>query len=217
MSMTFTKERHASKSGEVCSGDGDILLWRDFRQGSKEAFEALYHRHADHLYNYGVHTFMDKALVEDAIQDLFLDLWRRKEFLGETDSVRFYLFKSLKRNIARKIKIYEKLDEKLLSGFMDEQHSDSAEAAVITNESFRRRSEILDRAIRFLPERQRAIIVYRFYQDLTPAEIASLMSLSIDSTYTLLSRAVHTLRKSLGENPRLDVTFYFILFGPLLG
>ena len=81
------------------SDQADIFLWDNFRRGGKEAFEALYHLYVDQLYNYGMHIFLDRTVVEDSIQDLFLELWQRRQFLGDTDGLRFYLYKSLKRKI----------------------------------------------------------------------------------------------------------------------
>lgn len=210
--MTFKKDRYSNKVASLSLHDDDSSLWTNFRKGSEEAFEALYYRHADNLYNYGMHFFMDKVLVEDSIQDLFLDLWRRREFLNETDSVRFYLCKSLKRNILRKLQAKERIDKQRgLLWILEDRQTPSPEAEVITLECSTTRSEWLASAIRFLPTRQREIIVYRFYQDLTLAEIAQLMSLGIDSTYTLLSRALNSLRKSIREAPRMN-----FIFGPLL-
>jgi RNA polymerase sigma factor (sigma-70 family) len=56
---------------------------------------------------------------------------------------------------------------------------------------------MVQQAVQELPERQREIIEQRFYRNLSPDEISSSMKLSIDSTYTLLSRAIRQLRKNL--------------------
>src|SRR5687768_14856374 len=102
----ITKGIHKSNLRNASQRE-DIFLWDTFRRGGKDAFEALYHQYVDQLYNYGMHIILDRTVVEDSIQDLFLELWQRRQFLGDTDGIRFYLCKSLKRKILRKLKARE--------------------------------------------------------------------------------------------------------------
>jgi RNA polymerase sigma-70 factor (ECF subfamily) len=172
----------------------DRFLWDNLRQGNKEAFEVIYRKYVNHLFNYGVHVFMDRALVEDAIQDVFLYVWRKHASLGETDSIRFYLCRSLKREIVRKLKSENRFVSSVL---VEKQTYDSVETDIISRQVTEQNEAVLSRAIESLPQRQREIIVHRFYGNLSAEEISSKMSLSIDSTYTLLSRAVRELRKNI--------------------
>jgi len=182
------------------SDQADISLWDNFRHGSKADFEALYYQYVDQLCNYGMHIFLDRTVVEDSIQDLFLELWQRRQFLRDTDCLRSYLYKSLKRKILRKLHTRENANARCkLSSEQEHEVSESPETAAIMNEYNRRTSEIFLHALKHLPEKQREIIVYRFYNDLSSRQIASVMSLSIDATYTLLSRSLHSLKKIVQE------------------
>lgn len=149
------------------------------------------------MYNYGMHLFMDKTLVEDSIQDVFVDLWNRKQFLSETTSIKFYLLKALKHKALRKLLTESKYELQFLAEGFPIGLEDSAEMQLIVEQSTSHVSEMVKQAIQALPERQREIIEQRFYRNLSPNEISSSMKLSIDSTYTLLSRAIRELRKNL--------------------
>jgi RNA polymerase sigma factor (sigma-70 family) len=177
----------------------DRFLWDNLRCGNREAFEVIYRKHVNHLFNFGIHIFMDHALVEDAIQDVFIYLWKRHAFLGETDSIKFYLFKSLKREIVRKIREREKKVTTTMIGaaLMDQDYCESIESELIRKHVTEQNEIALSKAIQSLSEKQREIIVNRFYYNLSAEQIAAKMSLSIDSTYTLLSRAVRELRKNV--------------------
>jgi RNA polymerase sigma factor (sigma-70 family) len=177
--------------------NADKFLWNSFRKGSPEAFEVIYKRYSNSMYNYGMHLFMDKTLVEDSIQDVFIEIWNRREYLGDTTSIKFYLLSSLKHKVLRRLATEEKWSQHILAGDFSNVIQESVESQTIFEQSCKSVSDQVKRAIEGLPERQREIIEQRFYNNLSPQEISNSMKLSIDSTYTLLSRAIRELRKNL--------------------
>src|SRR5690606_8603457 len=79
----------------------DIEVWNTFRTGNDEAFIFIYTTYFDRLFAYGMRIVGDEHLVEDAIQELFIDLRNQRGRLSPTDSIKFYLFKCLKRKLHR--------------------------------------------------------------------------------------------------------------------
>jgi RNA polymerase sigma-70 factor (sigma-E family) len=65
------------------------------------------------------------------------------------------------------------------------------------------RAMVLWQAVQALPARQRAVLVLRFHQDLTEAEVARLLGLPLGTVKSLGHRALARLRERLGE-PGLD-------------
>jgi RNA polymerase sigma-70 factor (sigma-E family) len=65
------------------------------------------------------------------------------------------------------------------------------------------RAAVLWQAVRALPPRQRAVLVLRFHQDLTEAEVARLLGLPLGTVKSLGHRALARLRQRLGS-PSLD-------------
>lgn len=176
----------------------DLQLWNSFRDGSRTAFEKIYCAHIDNLYNYAILIFKDRAIVEDAIQDMFIDLWRRKTSLGQTTSINFYLRKALKRNIARKLATKERLTfPHQLPEEYTIQITDSAETEIILPQLAYETSDVLMRTIKTLPARQQKILMYKFYDNLSSQEISHLMSICQDSVYTLISRALKNLKSRI--------------------
>ena len=65
------------------------------------------------------------------------------------------------------------------------------------------RALVLWQAVQALPARQRAVLVLRFHQDLTEAEVARLLGLPLGTVKSLGHRALARLRERLGS-PSLD-------------
>ena len=65
------------------------------------------------------------------------------------------------------------------------------------------RALVLWQAVQALPARQRAVLVLRFREDLTEAEVARLLGLPLGTVKSLSHRALARLRERLGE-PGLD-------------
>ena len=50
-------------------------IWEKFKYGDQKAFEIIYNEYVDVLFAYGSKITCDKSLVEDSIQDLFIDIY----------------------------------------------------------------------------------------------------------------------------------------------
>ncbi len=141
----------------------------------------------------------DSSVVKDCIHDLFAGLWHRRANLSVTDSIKYYLFASLKRTIAkhsRKEGIFQLFDQ---WGAEQQSHMPSHEQKMIDDQSSDERRRKLSRVIDKLPKRQKEILYLRYYEGLSAQETADIMSLSVNSTYVLLSKALNYLKNHSGE------------------
>jgi RNA polymerase sigma factor (sigma-70 family) len=55
----------------------------------------------------------------------------------------------------------------------------------------------VEQALRTLPERQRAVVVLRHYQELSLEEIAATLGISLGTVKSSLHRALHRMRETL--------------------
>lgn len=182
------------KSSESES-DKDIQLWNAFRAGSRDALDYIFKQHASNLFAYGSRFTKDHDHVLDLIQDLFVELWNRRQSLSETDSIKFYLLKSLRRRITRAVlgmKRFETVAEDMR--VLEESIDFSAEHFLIMHETEELQRARLRRAIEGLTKRQRESIYLKFFQGLDNAAVASVMGLSPASVSTLVSQAIRALR-----------------------
>ncbi len=104
---TFFKEQGIDTNQHSNSPPQDeSKVWKEFKSGSKEAFFRIYINYVNVLYNYGRKIIHDKDLVEDCIQDLFIEIWESREKLSDTNSIKYYLLKAMR------IKIFKELNKK---------------------------------------------------------------------------------------------------------
>ncbi|TDC33791.1 SigE family RNA polymerase sigma factor, partial [Micromonospora sp. KC213] len=67
--------------------------------------------------------------------------------------------------------------------------------------------DVLWRHLSALPARQRAVLVLRFYEDMSEAQTAALLEISPGTVKSQTSRALATLRRRLGAEAALDAAF----------
>ncbi|GAB3931276.1 RNA polymerase sigma factor [Larkinella terrae] len=191
----------------------DALLWTALKQGDRRAFADLYERYYRTLYNYGYKLLPDAVLVEDAIQDLFVDLWRIQQNLSDAESVKFYLFRSLRRKIHRLSEKENRFlsvnDESVPPALMDT----SPEYQFTEQEQERQLTRQLTHALKQLPERQLEVVTLRFYENFSTSEIAAIMGITDKSVRNTLHKAMTHLR----EHARYLAPFLGLLWLLLIG
>ena len=77
-----------------------------------------------------------------------------------------------------------------------------AAAPTMTSQPNEELDEAMHAVLLRLPQRQRAAIVLRFYEDLSDVQTAELLRCSAGTVRSLVSRAMKTLREALEGMPR---------------
>lgn len=174
-------------------------VWTELKAGNELAFETMYRLYADELYRYGMSLFPHRDTVLDAIQDLFLSLWSSRKNLGPVQSVKAYLFTSLRRRVIAKSRDSRKL---LLMDVKEpvfaDRERDAVEQQQIDQEIYEGNVVELNKAIAGLSDKQREIIYLRFYSTLSYEEIAKIMVLDRKAAYNLMARTLARLKQLMG-------------------
>lgn len=175
----------------------DHELWKEFRAGNKQSYEKLMTTHYRSLFRYGLKFSKDAEFVKDCLQDLFLELWKNRETIGNSTYVRAYLFKSLRNKIFRVLhrnRWHDQAEQIEENYFFDVEFS--IEHHLIREETLRDTATKFSDILNLLPKRQKEIIYLRFYQNLEIDEIVRIMEINSQSAYNLLHKAISSLRES---------------------
>ena len=134
---------------------------------------------------------------EEIVQDAFVRLQLKWGGLRQLDRAPAYL-RSAVLNGARSALRHGKVADRHLERRGGAVEATSVEAAVVTSDDHRR----MLAALRRLPERQRAALALRYYLDLSEADIADALGVSVGSVKTHLHRGLAALSTMIGEERR---------------
>lgn len=176
----------------------DGMLWQQLRKGSELALGRLISRYFNPLLNYGHKFIRDEAFVKDCVQEVFIEIWNRRDRISTPDSVRAYLLSSVRRRVLREGYRQQIIrdDEPDDLENMDTLSEFSPEWAIIEQESLAETTHRIAEALAKLPKRQREVVYLRYYQNLERDEIAGIMSINPQSVSNLLQAAFASIRES---------------------
>jgi RNA polymerase sigma-70 factor (sigma-E family) len=141
-----------------------------------------------HLLTGDVHTAQD--LVQVTLAKLYL-AWDRIQDRGNVDAS------------ARKILLNEHRTAWRRPVRRREQVTDEVPDRPVPEQSYDGQREAVWAFVASLPPRQRAVVVLRFYEQLTESEIADLLGISLGTVKSQSSRALAALRAHLPDHPEL--------------
>lgn len=172
----------------------DLELWQRFKQGNCRAFEALMGKYGRMLFSYGSKYSTDNEFVKDCIQDLFLDLWQKRDALSHTVVVKAYLLASLRRRIHRALENQRWQSGTPLDCVEHFSVEFSVEESLVEDETARNVVYKVKYLIDQLPKRQQEVVYLKFFQELDRDHISEVMSIAPQSVSNLLQAAIKQLK-----------------------
>jgi RNA polymerase sigma factor (sigma-70 family) len=176
----------------------DIYWWNAFKEGDRQAFDNLFRRYYPVLFRYGIQITANREIVDDCIQDLFVELWQSSA-ATQIKSVKAYFLKALKYKLFRQLKNPQTLQstDQLEDNYSFEIGHDQFIASREDELSTTKKILI---AINQLPNRQREIIYLKIYQGLNYEEISEVMNINYQAARNLFYQAIKSLRQLLGNS-----------------
>jgi len=173
------------------------VIWDKFRAGDRRAFETIYNEYVDALFAYGMKITPHQALVEDAIQDVFLEVYKYGSRLRRPESLEFYLYKSLKNNIIKKLSEKYRFShyDNFVAQFDLKFPLEEAEL-----EDLEEHTGMLKNELKNLDSKKRELLFLKFNSGLTYAEIGELLNCKADTVKKQVQRILKLLRGKLGED-----------------
>jgi len=175
------------------ASDDDRHLIERVRRGDQDAARALYERYFDRIYNY---VYARLGRVEDA-EDLAIDTMTRSLTRLDLFQDQGVAFSSWVYRIAHNATIdhYRRQGKAILVPLDNAPLLESADPAELALEQLA--NEELREALRALTDEQQQVLILRFFQDLTAAQVAEVMGKSVGAVQALQHRALGSLERAL--------------------
>lgn len=185
-------------------------IWDDFKAGYHSAFTLIYNQQIDMLFAYGTKICRDEGLVKDCIQEVFIQLFEKRDRIRNPESIKFYLFKALKNTLINSMSSEKRI--LAASENYDFKIEYSAEKYWIDKEINRLQRKKVEEAIAALTSKQKEIIYLRYNQGLRFSEIAQILNIDADSAKKQTYRTLGKLRKLLDGEDRFGSKSHFDFF-----
>lgn len=165
----------------------------------EQAFNEIYGRYAAEMFRNAFHVLRHRQLAEDAVQEVFISLWKRRTQL-DVSSLKGYLLNATRYCMLqafKKIKKDKLLQERLLRITEELRQGDP----VIYREIQQALANILSQ----LPEDQQLIYKLNREQDMSYTQIAQHLNISVKTVEKKMSKSLKKIR------PGMDILFALLI------
>ena len=151
----------------------------------RDALALLYERHYAELVRLAFALTSDWGLAEELAQEAFVRVWRSWGNIRDQQSAPAYL-RTTVVNLARR-SLRRSLQERRAWSDADPRSADHGESIDLL------------RALARLPARKRACVVLRFYMDLSEADTAAALGVSVGTVKSQTAKALRRLQRLLAD------------------
>ena len=178
-------------------------LARRIRDGDPGALEALFREHYGALCRFANRYLHDRAAAEDLVQDVFTSIWSGRLRLDVRGNLRSYLFAAV-RNRALNLRKHQLVES-------DWERDEALPDVRALHRAPSRPDDLLDdseqrdrlrAALDALPERCRLVMHLRWEEQLSHAEIAEVMGITVKGVERQLARGLRALRDRARDDLR---------------
>ena len=163
------------------------------QNGDETAFREIYSRYWKPLYYSAFQILNDNATCQDITQELFIDIWQRRDRLQIQTSLKGYLFTAIRYQVFREVRkssnetLYTELDNRLSSWTGDSHLLFSEIERLVKN------------AVNQLPDGCKEVYTLSRDENLSHADIAGKLNISTKTVANQLTKALKHIRASLGQ------------------
>lgn len=179
-------------------------IWENIRGGDLRAFELLFESSFKGLHNYATDMLKSSPDAEEIVQDVFFQVWEKRETIFIHTSVKAYLFRSVHNHCLNFIQ-HRKSTEKSVEFIHGEEGQSHASSLVNTEYALDQMiaadlEHEVETAINSLPQQCREVFYLSRFENLKIREVATRLNVSESTVKTQLYRALEKLRDLLKEH-----------------
>ena len=168
----------------------------EFLSGNETAFSQIYRLLSKDLYSYGLSFNAHHELIEDAIHDVFMNIYTNKKVLVKVEDLKFYLFRVFRNRLFFLIK-QESLQLYMMETSYPDQADENFEYIWIEQENEAEQKAMVDKFLKGLNVHQREVIHLRYIEGLSCEKVSDILKIDVQSVKNLTCRAMKRIRTVL--------------------
>jgi RNA polymerase sigma-70 factor (family 1) len=177
------------------SSYSDADLTQMLKEGDRIAFTEIYNRYKLVLQNHAWNKTRSTIDTQDAIQEVFSNLWKKRENIQIDSNLSGYLYTSVRNHILN-LFAKKQVQDKYINSIQQFSFQKTALTDYRVRESMLR--DAIEKEIAELPPRMREVFELSRKQHLSHKEIAVIMGTTEQTVKKQVSNALKHLRTKLG-------------------
>ncbi|WP_205764417.1 RNA polymerase sigma factor [Arenibacter sp. 6A1] len=172
--------------------DEDVMLDK-IREGDKQTYRLLFENYYKVLILYATSLTKNEPKAEDLVQNVFVNLWTKRNTLEIRSSIKSYLYKSVYnlfindyRKHLRNENVLDKIHYEVLQQSIEEEEH-----------SIKSKLEWLNKEINALPPKSKKIFIMNKKRGLTYKEISKILNISENTVESHIGRALKRIRQNI--------------------
>ena len=174
------------------------IVWKGLRQADAAAFNTLFEMYWEPLFQYAYKILKRKEDAEELVQDLFINIWNKKEQLPEVNVVAAYMHTAMRNHVLNHL-----AKQKLKIVTIDHVEESSSKYAASEKIDIKESEKILALCMRSLPQKMQEVFYLHRIGELSVAEIAAQTNTSPQTVRNQLNAAYKKLRTTLAKSTPL--------------
>ena len=180
----------------IYSTYNDSMLVSLLKTGNERAFTELYDRYWKKLFVVAVNKIRDLYIAEELVQDVFSDLWVRKDTIELTGELHSYLAVAMKYRVINYQSKQKRARDYVSYATVHNSQSDNSTQETLRFEELKNQLAAL---VVQLPKRCQLTYRLSREQGLTQKQIAQQLDISQKAVERNLTRAMQSLKEGLGQ------------------
>jgi len=189
----------------------DFTLLADLATGEEIAFNTLFERYKDKLYNYLLKITKSPEVSEEIVIDIFVKIWVGRELMNHVQNLESFLHKVAYHKAIDFLRVTSR-HARLKKVYIDRMENEPEKLAddLIIDEEFR---QIFQKAIQQLPPQRKLIYTLSREQGLTHDQIATALNLSRNTIKNSMMAATKSISDFLQDNSysKFILPLFFLL------
>ncbi len=197
----------------MINGTESDKLLIDLKKGNQKAFTRIFQFYNSKLSYFAKEYVIDEEVALNMVQDAFLKLWENSKNLKDSTSINAYLYTITRNNCLNYLKhqkVEAKYHQKITKDSLElELNYGALKRLEYDLYDFEEVQKIIDHTIELLSPQCKQVFLLSRYENLTNAEIADKLGITVKAVEANITRALKIFRLELKDY--LSLFFFFSL------